>query len=80
MFPNNKENIKINTVFVIGEIERVALDYSNQLPKVSFKQNNQPKSNKLNTQVIPSQIFTQENTIVVIDRTISSIQKTMKRG
>lgn len=71
---NSKENIKTNTVFVIGEIERVKLNSTEKLKRVSLAQNSQFKNIKPDTVNNPMKVFTQGNAMVVIDGKNTLIQ------
>lgn len=77
---NNKENIRVNAVLVLGEIERMKLDHSNQLPTINLLENNQQKNGTFNSPFTPTKIYSQNNSIAVIDCKSTLIKKMTKPG
>jgi len=76
---NSKENKRTNTVFVIGEIERVKLNAAEKLKRVSLNHSTLLKNTKTDSVTNPLKVFTQGNALVVIDGKICLIQ-IMRRG
>jgi len=65
---------------VIGEIERVKLNTSDKLKRVTLSQSSQLKGSKPDSLNNPLKVFTQGNAMVVVDGKICVIQIVKRLG